>query len=112
MESTIDGESRQTKSLVVEDLREADRQIDTRGERFGTFFDESLGYLLLSVEEDSLRDLLTKNKAEHKSGVPCSSAHDSIKDAMRSTWLDTESIVTRSMVHSRGRYLKRVKRTV
>src|SRR4051812_31086884 len=52
MESLIDGERRQTRSLVLEDLREADRQINTRGERFGTFSDESLGHLLLSVEED------------------------------------------------------------
>ena len=101
MESTINRERRQTRSPVVEDLQEANRRIDIRGERFGAFSDESLGHLLLSVKKDSCRDLLTKNKAEHKSGVPCSSVHDSIEDAMRSMWPDTESVVTRSMVRSR-----------
>ena len=86
----------------MEDLQEADRRIDTKSERFGAFSGESLGHLLLSVKKDSCRILLMKNKAEHKSGVPCSSVHDSIEDDMRSMWLDMESVVTRSMVRSRG----------
>ena len=101
MESMIDGERRQTMSLVVEDLQEADRRIDTKSERFGAFSGESLGHWLLGVNKDSSRDLLTKNKAEHES-VQCLSVHDSIEDAIRSTWPDTKSIVTRSMVRSRG----------
>src|SRR4051812_19974545 len=107
MESTIDGERWQTSSPVVEDLREVNQQIDIRGERFGDFSDESLGHQLLSVKKGSSRDLLTKNKAEHESGVPYSSVHDSIEDAMRSMWPNMESVVTLSMVHSRGQYLKR-----
>ena len=31
---------------------------------------------------------------------------------MRSTWPGTESVVTRSIVRSRGRYLKRMERTM
>ena len=111
MESRIDGERKQTRSPVVEDLQEADRRIDTKSERFGAFSSESLAHWLLGVNKDSCRDLLTKNKAEHES-VQCSSVHDSIEDAMRSTWPDTESVVTRSMVRSRGQYLKRTKRAV
>ena len=95
MESTIDGERRQTMSQVVEDLQEANRRIDTKSERFVAFSGESLGHWLLGVRK-ARRDLLAKNKAE------CSSVHDSIEDAMRSTWPGTESVVTRSMVHSRG----------
>ena len=92
-------------SQVVEDLQEANRRIDTKSERFGAFSGESLGHWLLSVRE-ARRDLLAKSKAN------CSSVHDSIEDAMRSTWPGTESVVTRSMVRSRGQYLKRTKRAV
>src|SRR4051812_12947218 len=42
MESTIDGERRQTMSSVVDDLQEVDRRIDTKSERFGAFSGESL----------------------------------------------------------------------
>ena len=98
-------------SQVVEDLQKANRRIDTKSERFGAFSGESLGHLLLGVEKDSRRDLLAKNKVEHES-VQCSSVHDSIEDAMRSTCPGTESVVTRSMVRSRGQYLKRTKRAV
>src|SRR3954466_4934754 len=70
MESTIDGERRQTRSPVVEDLQEANRRIDTRSERFGAFSGESLGHWLLGVNKGSRRDLLAKTKAE------CSSVHD------------------------------------
>ena len=106
MESTIDGERRQTMSQMVEDLQEANRRIDTKSERFGACSGESLGHWLLGMNKGSCRDLLVKNKAE------CSSVHDSIEDAMRSTWPGTKSVVTRSMVHSRGQYLKRTKRVV
>src|SRR3954470_7656124 len=102
MESTIDGEKRQTMSQVVEDLQKANQRIDTKSERFGAFSGESLGHWLLSVKE-ARRDLLAKNKAE------CSSIHDSIKDSMRSTWPGTKNVVTWSMVCSRGQYLKRTK---
>src|SRR3954462_1863865 len=81
MESTIDGDRRQTKSQVVEDLQEANRRIDTKSERFGAFSGESLGHWLLGVRKDSRRDLLAKNKAEHES-VQCMSVYDSIEDAM------------------------------
>src|SRR4051812_17618150 len=112
MESTTDGERRQTMSPVVEDLQEANQRIDTKSERFlGAFSGESLGHWLLGVNKDSCRDLLAKNKAEHES-VQCSSVHDSIEDAMRSTWPGTESVVTQTMVRSRGQYLKRMKRIV
>src|SRR4051812_42352434 len=96
MKSTIDGERRQTMSPVLEDLQEADRRIDTKSKRFGAFSGESLGHWLLGVNKDSCRDLLAKNMAEHES-VQCLSVHDSIEDAMRSTWSGTESVVTRSM---------------
>src|SRR4051812_14918230 len=98
-------------SQVVEDLQETYQRIDTRGERFRVFSGESLGYLLLVMKRNSCKDPLTKNKVEHES-VQCSSVHDSIEDAMRSTWPGTESVVTRSMVRSRGQYLKRMKRIV
>src|SRR3954469_23513931 len=106
MKSTVDGERRQTMSPVVEDLQEVNRRIDTKSERFGAFSGESLGHWLLGVNKDSCRDLLAKNKAEHES-IQCSSVHDSIEDAMRSTWPGMESVVTRNMVRSRGQYLKR-----
>src|SRR5436190_8209114 len=105
MESTIDGDRRQTMSQVVEDLQRANRRIDTKSERFGAFSGESLGHWLLGVRL-ACRDLLAKNKAE------CSSVHDGIEDAMRSTRPGTESVVTRSLERSRGQYLKRTKRAV
>src|SRR3954471_13831097 len=76
MESTIDGERRQTMSLVVEDLQEANRWIDTKSETFGAFSGKSLGHWLLGMKK-ACRDLLAKKKAEHES-VQCSSVHDSI----------------------------------
>ena len=55
MEGTIDGERRQNISLVVEDLLELDRWIDTRGERFETFSNESLGHLMWSTRVFNVR---------------------------------------------------------
>src|SRR3954467_5045834 len=63
MESTIDGERRQTISSVVEDLQEADRRFDTKSERFGAFSGESLGHWLLGVRK-ARKDVLAKNEAE------------------------------------------------